>query len=97
MDDFDEIELVDAIEVKAVGEYRVWVRFSDGREGVRDFADMIDTGGPMIEPLRDPAVFQQVYVHNNVPAWPNGLEIDATNLHMEMERAGLLSGAAAAE
>ena len=91
------IEFVDVVAVKSLGDYRVWVRFSNGREGVRDFADMIAAGGEMVEPLRDKNLFQQVYVHDFVPAWPNGYEIDATNLHMEMQAAGLLSPAVAAE
>ena len=91
------IEFVDVVDVKSLGDYRVWVRFSNGREGVRDFADMIAAGGEMVEPLRDKNLFQQVYVHDFVPAWPNGYEIDATNLHMEMQAAGLLSPAMAAE
>lgn len=84
-------EYVDVVAVKSLGDYRVWVQFSNGREGVRDFADMIEQGGQMVEPLRDKALFQQVYVHRFVPAWPNGFEIDATNLHLEMDAAGLLS------
>ena len=91
------IEFVDVVAVKAMGDYRVWVRFSNGREGVRDFADMIAEGGEMVEPLRDKVLFQKVYVSGFVPAWPNGFEIDATNLHMEMDAAGLLTPAVAAE
>lgn len=84
-------EYVDVVALKPVGDYRVWVRFSNGREGVRDFADIIDAGGAMVDPLRDKALFQQVYLHRFVPAWPNGFEVDATNLHIEMDAAGLLT------
>jgi hypothetical protein len=91
------IEYVDVVGVKALGGYRVWVKFFNGREGIRDFSDMVAEGGEMVEPLRDKALFQRVYVHHSVPAWPNGYEIDATNLHMEMEHAGLLTAAVAAE
>jgi len=97
MSEFEAIEFVDVVAVKPMGDYRVWVKFSNGREGVRDFADMIAAGGEMVEPLRDKNLFSQVYVHGEVPAWPNGFEIDATNLHMEMERSGLLTPAIAAE
>ena len=92
-----KIEYVDVIAVKAMGDYRVWFQFSNGREGVRDFAEMIAEGGEMIEPLKDKAVFQKVYLHRYVPAWPNGFEIDATNLHQEMDGAGLLTSRVAAE
>jgi hypothetical protein len=90
------IEFVDVVAVEPLSDYRVLVRFSNGREGVRDFADMIDKGGEMVEPLRDKALFQKVSVHDDVPAWPNGFEIDATNLHMEMDAAGLLTPRTAA-
>lgn len=91
------IEFVDVVAVRPMGDYRVWFRFSNGREGVRDFTDVVRAGGEMVEPLRDMELFRQVYVHHGVPAWPNGFEIDATNLHLEMKQDGLLTPAVAAE
>ena len=91
------IEFVDVVALKALGDYRVWVQFSNGSEGVRDFSDMIEEGGEMVAPLADKALFAEVYLHHSVPAWPNGFEIDATSLHMQMKAAGLLSTVAAAE
>ena len=92
-----DIEFVDVVAVKALPDFHLWVRFSNGCEGVRDFRPILAEGGPMVEPLRDEAVFGGVYVNYHVPAWPNGFEIDATNLHLEMLRDGLLSTTAAAE
>jgi Protein of unknown function (DUF2442) len=78
-------------ELRVLDERRIWFRFDDGREGIRDFSDMLEEGGEMVEPLRDPAVFKGAYVsEDGVPAWPNGYEIDAINLYMEMDTAGLL-------
>jgi hypothetical protein len=91
------IEYVDVVALKPLPEFRLWVRFSNGREGVRDFADILAEGGDMVEPLKDEAFFSRVILHHSVPAWPNGFEIDATNLHMEMQAAGLLSSTVAAE
>jgi len=90
------IELVKAIEVRPLGGARLWVRFSNGREGVRDFTDMLAEGGFMVEPLRDPALFQRVFIECGVPTWPNGFDIDAIALHREMADAGLLSEKAGA-
>lgn len=90
------IALVKVVEAKALGERRLWLRFSDGREGVRDFTDILTEGGPMVEPLRDPTFFARVFVEYGVPAWPNGFDIDAIALHQEMKSAGLLSEPAAA-
>lgn len=74
---------------------RLWLRFSDGCEGVRDLADILAEGGVMAEPLRDAAFFARVFVEMGVPTWPNGFAVDAIALHAEMAEAGLLSPAAA--
>jgi len=91
------IEFVDVVALKPLPGFKLWLRFSNGREGVRDFADILAEGGEMVAPLRDEAFFSRVTLHRTVPAWPNGYEIDATNLHRELAEAGLLSAPAAAE
>jgi hypothetical protein len=90
------IELVKAIEAKALEGYRLWLRFSDGREGVRDMSDILAAGGSMVEPVRDPAMFARVFIQCGVPTWPNGFDLDAIALHDDMARAGLLSAPRAA-
>lgn len=89
-------DLVKVVQVKPLGEYRVWLRFSDGLEGVRDFADVVNEGGPMIEPLREPALFTRVFIEYGVPTWPNGFDVDAIALYEKMSAAGLLSRSNAA-
>lgn len=90
------IKLVKVVEIKPLGGNRLWVRFSNGREGVRDFSDMLAQGGSMVEPLRDPAMFQRVFIEYGAPTWPNGFDIDAIALHQEMQEAGLLTEKAGA-
>jgi hypothetical protein len=89
------IQIVKAVAVRALEDHRLWVRFSDGTEGVRPFADILAEGGPMVEPLRDPSFFARVFVEMGVPTWPNGFDLDAIALHQEMVAAGLLVPAAA--
>ncbi len=91
------IEFVDVIALKALPGQRLWLRFSNGQEGIRDFADLLADPGPMFEPLRDQSFFERVYLDDDVPAWPNGLDLDATGLFMQLRDAGLLAPAAAAE
>jgi hypothetical protein len=91
------IEYVDVVALKPLPGFKLWLRFSNGREGVRDFADILAEGGEMVEPLKDEAFFSRVVLHHTVPAWPNGYEIDATNLHLELDQAGLLTSPVAAE
>ena len=90
------INMVKVTELKPLDDVRLWVRFSDGSEGIWDYSDMLAEGGPMVEPLRDPSFFKSVFISFGVPSWPNGFEVDAIALHMELDKAGLLIGSQAA-
>jgi hypothetical protein len=90
------IEIIKVVALKVVGDCSLWLRFSDGQEGVRDFSDILAEGGSMIEPLRDPAMFRRAFISFGVPSWPNGLDLDAVNLHRELEEAGELKRVVAA-
>jgi hypothetical protein len=83
-------QIVKVAEAEAVGGYRLRLVFSDGSAGEHDFTELIDEGGPMVEPLRDPVFFARVFVEMGVPTWPNGFNVDAINLHMNMAAAGEL-------
>jgi hypothetical protein len=87
--------IVKVVEIRPRGAYRLRVAFSDGSFGEHDFSDLIDETGSMVEPLRDPNLFGQVFVEMGVPTWPNGFAIDAIKLHMDMAAAGELSRDAA--
>jgi hypothetical protein len=87
----NDFPMVDVLRVRALDGYRLWVRFSDGSEGVRDFSDMIAEGGPMVEPLKAPDYFSRVFVEMGVLTWPNGFDLDPINLYMKMRDAGTLS------
>lgn len=89
------IEMVDVMSVKALDGCRLWLRFSDGSEGVEDLSSLIEKGGPMVEPLRDPELFARVFISFGVPTWPNGFDIDAINLHRQMRERGALKKSAA--
>ena len=89
------INIVKVVKLNPLDGYRLWVRFSDGTEGVRDYSDMIAEGGPMVEPLRDQSYFNKAYISFGVPSWPNGFDVDATNLQIELRDAGSLMHAAA--
>jgi hypothetical protein len=84
------IRMVKVVGVRSLGYNRLWLRFSDGTEGERDMSDILAEGGPMVEPLRDPAFFARVFLEYGVPTWPNGFDMDAINLHMELEASGAL-------
>lgn len=89
--------MVDVLRLRAVGDYRLWLRFTDGSEGVRDCEDIIAQGGPMVEPLQDPLYFSRAFVEMGAPTWPNGFDLDPINLYIEMRAAGVLKHVSAAE
>jgi hypothetical protein len=76
--------------VKALGDFRLSVEFSDDTFGERDFSFIKRDNGPMLEPLKDPAYFRRVFVEDGVPTWPNGYDWDPIALHDDMKAEGLL-------
>jgi len=88
-------EFVDVVGAEPRGAYRLMVRFSNGEEGERDFADLIAEGGPMVEPLRDPTFFARVFIDDGILTWPNGFDLDSIALHDDMKKTGQLHRPAA--
>jgi hypothetical protein len=74
---------------------RLWVRFTDGSEGVRDLSGVIAKGGVMVEPLRSRDYFERVFLDMGGPTWPNGFDIAPDWLWREMKAVGELTHEAA--
>ena len=91
----NEFPMVDVLRLRSLEGHRLWMRFTDGSEGVRDLSEIIAAGGPMVEPLKSPDYFARVFVEMGAPTWPNGFDLDPINLYMEMRDAGSLTRAAA--
>ena len=82
--------------IKSRGGFRLWLRFSDGAEGERDFSYLLTESGSLVKPLRDPAYFARAFTEDGSGlAWPNGLDLDAEALHEAMQQAGELHAPAA--
>ena len=91
----NEIPMVDVLRLRALDGYRLWLRFTDGSEGVRDLSDLIAGGGSMVEPLKAPDYFARVFVEMGAPTWPNGFDLDPINLYMQLRDSGALTRSAA--
>lgn len=89
--------MVEVLRLKALDDRRLWLRFTDGSEGVRDLSDVLSADGPMLAPLRDPAYFARAFVEMGAPTWPNGFDLDPIQLYVELRDAGELSRVAAEE
>ena len=63
------------VEVRALENYRLWLRFEDGASGFVDLRG--ELWGPMFEPLRDKDLFAQVAIHPDLETvtWPNGADL----------------------
>jgi hypothetical protein len=89
-DDRTMTMLIKVRKAKILGDYRIAVEFSDDTIGERDFSFIKTESGPMLEPLKEPAYFQRVFVEEGVLTWPNGYDWDPIALHNEMKEAGEL-------
>jgi Protein of unknown function (DUF2442) len=90
------LPMVDVLRLRALPDHKLWIRFTDGAEGVRDLSDVIASGGPMVGPLTSTEYFARVFVEMGAPTWPNGFDLDPINLYMQMRDAGELTRGAAA-
>jgi len=69
-------------EVRALPEFRLWVRFSDGSQGNVDLKEFIFTDPrPIVSTLRDPALFAAVRVEMDTAVWENGFDLAPEFLH----------------
>ena len=77
--------LKDIVEVQPTTDYRLRLRFEDGREGEVDVAGMIQFEG-IFAPLKDRAEFLKVYVNPELGTicWPNGADLDPDVLYAKV-------------
>lgn len=90
-------DLVKVIGLEKLGSYRLKLQFSDGRVGEWDFSDLAREAGPMVEPFKDPAYFDRVFIEMGALTWPNGFDWSPEALHADMMAAGALRFPRAAE
>ena len=67
----------------------LWLRFHDGLEDSVDLSS--ELWGPMVEPLRNPELFDQVMVDPELETvvWPNGADLAPECLSQAAQRASL--------
>jgi len=83
-------EVVHVRRYRIVGPYRLWLQFTDGLAGERDFSDLLKDARPVVKPLHDQAVFEQVFLDFGALTWPNGFDWSSEALHADMAAAGVL-------
>lgn len=71
-----------AIDVKAIGDYKIKVVFDDNISGVVDLSHLTQKG--IFRVLSDPSLFAKVYTTGEAIAWSDELEIDALNIYAKI-------------
>ena len=63
-------------DARALPDYRLHVRFSDGLEGEVDLKDFIETDSrPIVNELRDRAAFAAIRVEMDTVVWKNDFDL----------------------
>ncbi len=74
------------IEAHYAGDYRLWVKFDDGQQGLIDLAD--ELWGDKRAPLRHQETFADLYLDHGLAtvAWSNGAEFSPEFLYSKLNR-----------
>jgi hypothetical protein len=84
-------DVVHVRRIKRLGGYRLKLWFTDGRAGEWDFSELANEEGSFMEPFKDPAYFDRVFLDMGALTWPNGFDWSPEALHADMDAAGALS------
>lgn len=71
------------IDVRALHDYRLWLRFDDGTQGEIDVSDLAGRG--VCEAWADPEVFRQVSVdESGAVVWPGDIDLCPDALYLRL-------------
>ena len=71
------------IEVKALADYKIWVRYSDGVEGGVDLSHLAGKG--VFKVWNDYSAFEKVYIGSSGQiAWSDKIDICPDSIYMEI-------------
>ena len=73
-------------QVKPRPGYRLWLKYTDGSEGVVDLRHLVGQG--VFSSWTDPAAFEAVRVSDHgAPEWPGGIDLCPDALYMDIRPA----------
>lgn len=72
--------------VSHLGDYRLWLEFTDGTSGELDFRSRVVGRGGVFEPFADIQFFRQVRVDSETGTivWPNGVDLCPDTLFQQV-------------
>jgi hypothetical protein len=75
---------------RSAGGYIIHIGFDDGCQFDLDLApDLLKISGPLVSPLKDPAVFSRMEVRHGSLVFPTGLDYGADVLRLWCENGGV--------
>jgi hypothetical protein len=75
--------MIRVVQVSVGAAHTLKLAFNDGITGMLDVSETLF--GPLFEPLRDPALFAQVYVDDyGAVCWPNGADLAPDGLYLKI-------------
>jgi len=64
------------LEAQPLGNYRLHLRFSDGRAGTADLASLVcEQESPAFAGLRSPETFNDFHIEHGALNWPNEIDL----------------------
>ena len=75
--------------VEALPFFRLRVQFEDGTEGVVDMGNFLNRDCGVFKPLRDEAIFSEVYIQHGAVTWPDELDLAPDKMHDELQKAAI--------
>ncbi len=82
--------MIKVVHAQWANDSKVALSFSDGSDGVYDFASLLSKDTALTQPLRNAEMFKRFFLELGALCWPNGLEFSASKLHSELAAAGSL-------
>ena len=85
--------MIKIVHARWIKDQQIALAFSDGSEGVYDFASLLAIKTPLTQPLQNTASFQKFFLELGALCWSHGLEISADKLRADLRSANLLQHA----
>lgn len=83
--------VIKIVRARWLKDQQITLAFSDGREGVYDFALLLTPKTSLTQPLQDAVAFQRFFLEVGSLCWPSGLAFSASKLYADLLSVNCLS------
>ena len=77
--------MLKVVQAAWAGDSKVKPAFSDGSEGIDDFAPLLLKDTSLTVPVREPNAFTRFFLELGALCWPHGLEFNGASLHRDLQ------------